>query len=203
MFTEQEPTVTQGRRDTLFGSDIGHTECVRIEVSTASLDRNLSHDWIHSQKTVLQFEMSHAQFSQFITSQGNGGGTPVTLRWTQDEGPLPLIKKVETKHDTFRHEIRNSAKARLEKIEAKIRELGDLIESGKLPKKDLREIHSALLQSATDLPGSLDFVVKLAEEVLEKATSDAKIEVEAYIGSVAQRIGLKSINQLAQLEDKS
>ena len=60
-----------------------------------------------------------------------------------------------------------------------------------------------LLQSATGLPGSLDFVVKSAEEALEKATSDAKIEVEAYIGSVAQRIGLKSINQLAQLEDKS
>lgn len=46
------------------------------------------------------------------------------------------------------------------------------------------------------------FAVQSAEEALEKATSDAKIEVESYVQMTAQRLGLKHINELAQLEHK-
>ena len=147
--------------------------------------------------------MSHAQFAQFITSQGNGDGTPCTLRWMKGEGMIPGIAKVETKHDTFRREISDAAKKRLERIEAKIKQLGDMIESGKLSKKELREIHAELQRQASYLPGTMEFVVKSAEEALEKATSDAKIEVESYVAMTAQRLGLKNINDLARLEDKS
>lgn len=187
---------------TLFGSDIGHNQRVCIRICGAELKRDLNHDWIHSKGQLIEIEMSHAQFAQFITSQGKGDGTPCTLRWIKGEGVIPGIAKIESKHETFRREISQAARQRLEHIEKEIAKLGEMIESGKLPKKELRELHANLRRQADYLPGTMEFVVKSAEEALEKATSDAKVEVESYIAMTAQRLGLKSIEELAKLENK-
>jgi len=195
-------TNPQGGDSTLFGSDIGHNQRMCIRVHHAELKRDLNHDWIHTTGEIIEVEMSHAQFAQFITSQGKGDGTPCTLRWMKGEGAVPGIAKIETKHDTFRREIHDAARKRLESIEKEIAKLGEMIESGKLPKKELRELHANLRRQADYLPGTMEFVVKSAEEALEKATSDAKIEVESYIAMTAQRLGLKSIEELARLENK-
>ena len=196
-------TNPQGGDSTLFGSDIGHNQRMCIRVHHAELKRDLNHDWIHTTGQIIEVEMSHAQFAQFITSQGKGDGTPCTLRWIRHKGAIPGIEKVETKHDTFRREIHDAARKRLEHIKKEIAKLGEMIESGKLPKKELRELHANLRHQVDYLPGTMEFVVKSAEEALEKATSDAKIEVESYIAMSAQRIGLKSINDLARLENHS
>lgn len=195
-------TNPQGGDSTLFGSDIGHNQRMCITIHRAQLKRDLNRDWIHSKNQIIEVEMSHAQFAQFITSQGKGDGTPCTLRWMKGEGAVPGIAKIETKHDTFRREIHDAARKRLESIEKEIAKLGEMIESGKLPKKELRELHANLRRQADYLPGTMEFVVKSAEEALEKATSDAKIEVESYIAMTAQRLGLKSIEELARLENK-
>lgn len=195
-------TSRSSKKITLFGSDLGHSEAVRIRVETASLKRDLNHDWIHGEGCILEFEMSHAQFAQFITSQGNGNGTPITLGWTRENGEIPEIKHVKTKHDTFRHEVAEAAKERLDAIQRQIDILGHMIEEGKMPKKDLRELHKELHRHAGQLPGTMQYVVKSAEEALEKATADAKIEVESYIAMSAKRIGLNHIGELAQLENK-
>lgn len=197
-------TIPQGnRRDSLFGSDIGHTSCIRIQIDRAELHRDLNHDWIHQRDHLLEFEMSHAQFAQFITSAGNGGGTPITLRWTEKDKQLPAIKKIETKHDTFRREINRSAAERLEMMEKWVGSLGAMLDSGKIGKNGLREIHKELKRHVEQLPGTMDFVVKSAEEALEKATSDAMIQIESYVQMTANRIGLKRIEELAAIEDKS
>lgn len=195
-------TNPQGGDSTLFGSDIGHNQRMCITIHRAQLKRDLNHDWIHTTGQIIEVEMSHAQFAQFITSQGKGDGTPCTLRWMKGEGAVPGIARIETKHDTFRREIHDAARKRLESIEKEIAKLGEMIESGKLPKKELRELHANLRRQVDYLPGTMGFVVKSAEEALEKATSDAKIEVESYIAMTAQRLGLKSIEELARLENK-
>lgn len=192
----------RGGDSVLFGSDIGHNQRVCITIHRARLKRDLNHDWIHSDGQIIEVEMSHAQFAQFITSQGKGDGTPCTLRWMKGEGSIPGIEKVETKHETFRREIHDAARQRLEHIEKEIAKLGEMIESGKLPKKELREIAAELRRHVQQLPGTMEFVVKSAEEALDKATSDAKVEVESYIAMTAQRLGLKSIEELARLENK-
>lgn len=195
-------TTPQGGKNTMFGSDVVHNGCVRIVIHEASLRRDLSHDWIHSQRQILELEMSHAQFARFITSNGNGGGTPVTLRWIRDVGELPGIKKIESKYDTHRKEIVDAAHERLQHIQQAIESLGRAID-GSISKKELRIIHENLKRHAEQLPGSMNFVVESAERALEKATTDAKIEVESYIDATARKLGLKSIQELAQLEDKS
>jgi hypothetical protein len=201
-------TVTGGDKSTLFGSDLGHNQCVRISIQRASLSRDLSHDWIHGEsRPIVEFEMSHAQFAQFITSQGQGCGTPVTLRYAPEPGTdtetMPGIRKIETKHETFRREIQQSAAEQTAKVSAALADLQAMADNGKINMKEFRAaLHTAKCQIG-NLPTNLAYTVRSAEEALEKATSDAKIEVEAFVNATAQRLGLSHISQLGQIENKS
>ena len=186
----------------VFGSDIGHLGRMRISVRRATLHRHLNRDWIHGHgQELLDFEMTHAQFAEFITGVGKGEGTPITLRRAPETHAVsvPGIAKIESKNDTFRREIRDAAIEKLDKMRAEVVRLVDLIESGKTPRAELRDIAANLARHVGQLPGNLEFVVSSAEEALEKATTDAKIEVEAFIGAKAKQLGLESIQQLAQL----
>ena len=106
----------------LFGSDIGHHQCISIEIHRAELTRDLGRDWIRSRELVAKVAMSHAQFAQFITSAGNGSGTPCTIRYAVPSGTsleeMAPIAKIESKHETHRREIRQSANEQINKVQA-------------------------------------------------------------------------------------
>ncbi len=190
--------VITGGDTTLFGSDIRHHQRIRISVQRAKLNRNLSNDWVHGDTSPLvEFEMSHAQFAEFITSVGRGGGTPCTLIYAPSSKEsverMPGIENIESKHELFRREIKESAQRQTESINDAIKKLGDLIDSGKVGKKELAGIHRQIAASVTNLPSNMAFVVAQAEEALEAATTHSKIEVETYIRYAVQRAGLDAL----------
>lgn len=181
--------VTGGDRH-MFGSDIHHGQRIRIHVKRAELHRNLSNDWIHARGLpIVEIEMSHSQFAEFITTPNRGEGIPCTI--TEINGDMvPAIDQIETKQEMFRREIEAAARKRLEAALQEVKRLGELIESGKTPKTELRELHKNLARELSYLPGSVSFVVGQAEEALEKATTAARIEIEATINHHVSRIGL-------------
>jgi hypothetical protein len=188
-------TITGGDK-TLFGSDLKHNQRICIRVNQADLVRDLSHDWVHGKDQLVEFEMSHAQFAQFITSNGNGPGTPVTLKWVRGLGSMPGIKNLETKHETFRREIHSYAKESIAAMATAAQRLSEGAKLGKVGVKELREISDQINRAIANVPSNMEFVVKSAEEALEKAAADAKIEVESYVAMTAQRIGLERISDL-------
>lgn len=199
-------TNPQGGSSTLFGSDIRHDNKVCIEICRAKLERSLGRDWILPEKTILSLEMSHAQFAQFITSSGKYEGTPCTLLEAPLPGTetrmMPGIANIETKHAVLKREIREEARDSLSSMQTLVSDLQSLVGGGKPRISELKNIASMLANAIGNLPSNMEFVVGSAEEALEKATSDAKIEVEAYIAATAQRIGLNHISQLGQIENK-
>lgn len=199
-------TNRQGGSSTLFGSDIRHDNRVCIEICRAKLERSHGRDWIFPRETVVDVEMSHAQFAQFITSSGKGDGTPCTLIAAPSPDTraqmMPAIANIETKHATFKREIRDEAMNTVEFLEKQVDVLVSLVANGKPRISELKDISHSLKVTLSNLPSNMEFVVSSAEEALERATSDAKIEVEAYIAATAQRIGLNHISQLGQIEYK-
>lgn len=187
--------------EALFGSDLRHRQVLSIKVSRATLNRSLNRDWVHEEQTLMEFEMSHAQFAQFITSNGNGQGTPITLRVAPEKGSrlsnVPPISKEESRLDSMRGEVQASASSELSNLQARVNDLGRMIEGGKVSMKDLKELHRDLVIRMENLPKNLAYAVKTAEEAMSKSVSDAKIEIEAYADNVARRIGLESLGQLA------
>ena len=147
----------------------------------------------------MQFEMTHTQFAEFITSIGRGEGTPVTLI-ALPSGPTERVAEIgpmSTKQDMLRGEIHEAIRSHLSALREETKRLETLIESGKLPKKELREILSNLKRHVEQAPGSLDFVLRSAEETLEEATATAQNEVNSFINAAAREFGLKSLNELS------
>ena len=199
-------SMSKGGAPTLFGSDIKHNQRIVVSVTRAKLDRKLSDDWAFGTDRLIEFEMSHSQFAQFITSGGNGGGTQVTLRYAPERGyriqAMPEIENIETKADTFRREINESATMQINELSKKIDQLEAMIESGKVSKKELRDLCFNMKMNVENMPANMEFVVKQAEKALEKATSNAKIEVESYIDNARRRLGDDAMEKLAAIEDK-
>lgn len=185
--------IVSGGNPTLFGSDIGHNQRVSIKINTANLRRSLGRDWAFADKTLVEFEMSHAQFAQFITSTGQGAGTPVTLNFIRGEGEIPGIQNLASKHEIHRNEIEQTAKEALDKLSAEIRDLKVKLMDGKVGKKDLQGAIHNMECAIENAPKDLAYAVSSAQTALEKATSDARIEVESFVQMMAQRIGMESI----------
>lgn len=186
---------------TLFGSDIGHHGYMTIEIEEAELSRSLGSDWIHGTKSIVKIQLSHAQFVQFITSSGNGSGTPCTIEHKLTESPMrcPSIEKIETKHDLHKKEIAESASRQIKQALSELAQIKELVVSGRTGKKAMNEKIHSLECSLKKLPSNLEFSVSQAQVALENAVSDSKVEVESYIATTAQRIGLESIGQLMQI----
>jgi hypothetical protein len=177
----------------LFGSDIEHKQRITISICHAELHRALSHDWVHSKGLpVVEIELSHSQFAEFITSPNSGEGIPCTITAVAGEG-IPSIAKLESKSETFKREIEQAAKSRIEKALAKVGELGALIESGKHSKTALRDLHRELQREVAYLPSSIEHVVTQAEEAIDKATTAAKIDIEATMQHQLQRVGAHAV----------
>jgi hypothetical protein len=191
---------------TLFGSDVAHHGSMCISLYRAHLDRHSNHDFIGQDAMICQFELSAAQFAQFITSQGSGSGTACTLSY----GPgvdsklvdYPAIEKIESKMDMHRREVRESASEQIDKIKTSFDAVNALMDAPSIPKKAMKEALFNLKCMIENTPSNMEYTVSSAEKALEKAISDAKIEVESFVAMTTQRLGLKSLEQLGQIASK-
>lgn len=191
---------------TLFGSDVSHHGSMCISVYRAHLDRHLNHDFIGENEMICEFELSAAQFAQFITSQGSGSGTPCTLSYGPAVGAkgvsYPAIEKIESKMDMHRREVRESASEQIGKIRTSFDAVNALMDAPSIPKKAMKEALFHLKCMIENIPSNMEYTVSSAEEALEKAVSDAKIEIESYVAVTTQRLGIKSLEQLGQIASR-
>lgn len=186
----------------LFGSNLKHRGVLRITISTAHLDRHLSRDWIHSEKDLLSFQMSESQWASFISSQA-GASVPVTFeRRAADDAPVTLVPGIESPEnmrETFDREIRE----RCEKYIALAAELeaalAQAASSGKASKGRLVELQKMAHTLSVGMPNSMGFVQKQMAEAMDKTTTAAKTEVEAFVYDLATRTGLETLRNQAPL----
>ena len=191
---------------TLFGSDVAHNGSMCISLYRAHLDRRLNNDFIGQDNMICQFELSAAQFAQFITSQGSGSGTPCTLSYGPEVDTklvdYPAIEKIESKMDMHRREVFESASEQVSKIKKSFDAVNALMDAPSLSKKAIKDALFNLKCMIDNTPSNMQFSVASAEKALEKAVSDAKIEIESYVAITTQRLGIKSLEQLGQIASK-
>jgi hypothetical protein len=191
---------------TLFGSDVAHHGSMCISLYRAHLDRHLNHDYIGEDRMICQFELSAAQFAQFITSQGSGSVTPCTLSYGPEVDSklvdYPAINKIESKMDMHKREVRESASEQIKKIKKSFDAVNALMDSPSIPKKAMKEALFDLKCMIDNTPSNMEYSVSSAEKALEKAVSDAKIEIESFVAITTQRLGIKSLEQLGQIANK-
>lgn len=185
---------------TLFGSDLNHGQTIRIRISRAKLTRNLSTDSVSPDSSpFIEVSLSHNQFAEFITNPNRGVGIPCTINYAPEPDAkikaMPGIKKIESKMDMMKEEVRNSAKEQMAKIEKSFNELSALVENGG-GKKAMKEALFSMKCQIENTPSNMSFVVEQAEETLANAVTSAKIEVEAYIGNAINNLGIEAAKSI-------
>lgn len=166
-----------GKGKTLFQSDIKHHNIITLAIHTAEYSRNLNRSWYRPRKEIIEVEMSEAQFGQLISSFNQGCGSPVTLTRLNYER-LPDLES-ESMADTFSREMECKVADTLADYKGIEDKLRDLIASGKTGKKNLEDLLKDLSVTNQNTPKNIGFVHNSFVEQMEKATLQAKIEIQA------------------------
>lgn len=162
----------------LFDSDVRHQHYMVLEVHTADRQRMLKSDYIHPANLLMRVAMSQAQWAQLVSSP-NSGGTPATLEWTSEQGPVPGLP-FDSRLDLTAREAGDAAR----EVFVKVQEALDAYVERKTV-GNLRNLQSAVANAASNVQYAARRVTEHTEEVVAKARAD----IEAMVQAAAERHG--------------
>lgn len=163
----------------LFDSDLKHGHYMVLKVSGASRKRDLHRDWIHGKvQPMIEIAMSFAQWAELVSST-NAGGVSATLQYYNGElvPSMPYEPRLKMTMDEAAgaaDEVFKRALVALEAAEAKP------------TKANLRALRLAM-ESAKP---NVDYATKTVTEHTEAVVTKARADIEAMVGSAAERQGL-------------
>lgn len=180
----------------LFGSHVEyHPVTIRLEVKRAvrSFSKDLSYDSIYARETLIEVELSAAQFTDSITLMNHGDGIPCTLRYV---GGVQM-EDVPDDHRSEQHKIvegfkeqmsavRESAKPQLEKLQT-------ILAKKAIGKKDREEIAWLFEKLTRNFSDNAAFTMSQFNEATSKLETEAKKEVEAYAQSILVGAGIEHL----------
>lgn len=189
----------------LFGSSIQHKDTIKLCISECDIKRDLSTDWYHDNGRIIEVEMSYSQFAEAITSMNMGNGVPVTIRWIRGEGRIescPFTDKKQQFEEEFKQRL-NKANETANQLILNVEKL--FTDKKTLTKKDKDEIIKALTKIYQSINNNTEFVYSMFNEQMDKTTTEAKGEIEAFmqnkINSIAQASLVEQREQFLSLEN--
>lgn len=169
---------TGGER-ALFGSSLTHNNTVRVVIKAGKIFRVSHEDMYMGKNTLIEIEMSEAQFAQLITSPNHGDGVPCTIRYVMGKKmePCPFESKAEIHRKEFeehQREIKDKMDKLLEFVES-------AFETKTLKKADKEAIISKLINLKTEISSNTAFQVSQFDRQMEQTVTEAKAEIEAFL----------------------
>lgn len=163
----------------LFDSEIAHQHWVRVRVERCRRRRDLGRDWFsNDSKSLIEFDMSEAQWGAFVSSFGNGSGVPATLVRFDGYGvpEAPHRGRLDESHK----EVRDAAAKAVAKVQEEYDALLAAFESG-AGKKEMREKIRTLGIFVGNVPGNMEFAAKSMTEHVENVVTKARFDIEAVV----------------------
>lgn len=168
-----------GSARSLFQSDVLHHESITLSIQTARRGRDLNHDWVHSEKVLVEVEMSLAQWGALVSSVGIGSGVPVTIRRTEAQVFVPTLP-YEPRFKASLDEVNGTVGKLLTRARETLSVLKEAIE-GKQGVRVVREALRAHEGSITHAENTSDFAVKSMVAAGEKVASQVRADIESQI----------------------
>jgi hypothetical protein len=180
-------TLGSGSSRSLFQSDVLHHQSITLRIETADRKRHLNHDNVHPGKTLVEVEMSLAQWGALVSSIGVGSGVPVTIRRTESEQYVPTLPyrpRIQTSLD----EVHDS----INKLLARARETLSAVEDAFENKKGVRAMRDALRAhsgSITHAAANSEFAVTSAAAAGENIVAQVRADIESQVVTAIRATG--------------
>lgn len=183
LLTVSRPSSTPGRH--LFQSEAAHRHYVEVSIYRCSRRRDLKHDWPHQKKKILEMAMSEAQWSSFVSSNGNGGGVPATLSFINAED-LPqgyVPQAVHTSRLALHHkEVGETAKKALTHLQEAQAAVQDGFDR-KAGRVEMRKLLDRLENAMNGVPSNMEYAAKSLAEHAESTTERMRADVEGMVAN--------------------
>lgn len=182
-----------GGNGQFFGSDLIHNGGISITINTASVKRDLSTNWYHSNDELIRVELSYNQFVDAITSGMNTGGVPCTIKRFNGE-LVEQIDHVQDRKELFSNEIKESQ----QNFKTQIDEIVKLLD-GNIGKRKASEIKHQLEVLKSHISSNTNYVMKCFNESMEKTVLEAKHSIANYIDHKVHTMGIEAFKSELQL----
>lgn len=181
-------TRSSGSSRTVFQSDLRLNETITLQIKMAERVRDLHHDRVHPRQTLVEVEVSLAQWGALVSSIGIGSGVPVTIRRTENLDRVP--------EPPYEPRIRASLDAvdgMVDELTERVRDKLDVVTRAFEQKEGVRAIRAALTEleaAVRTMKPNARFAVTSLAEAAEKVTAQAKADIEAHILAARKHAGL-------------
>lgn len=173
----------------LFDSELTHNQFITVSIHRCTRKRQLNSDYKHPAQLLLEFNMSMAQWGAFVSSQGDGGGTPGTLSFLFDQGLIPAAID-EPRLAVSHAEVRGAANKSLSEVQEAFDKLEELYEA-KAGRRELTQAMHNLHYALQNAPANMEFAAKSLTRHVENVVTMAHADIEARV-AMAQERGLEA-----------
>ena len=105
----------QGGNGTLYGSDFRHHGYVVVRIAHSTMQRDLSRDWYHAGKQIIEVALSESQWATMVSSLNMGEGVPCTIESLHGKLVPAITPRDET--DEFKNDMRQGVQKPLRALQ--------------------------------------------------------------------------------------
>jgi hypothetical protein len=171
-----------------FGSDISQFTSLRLEIKQGWLERTYSEDRIYPGSSIVEVMFTPLQLSQLMFNVGKGEGVPCTIRYRADVGHIKHSQP-ESRREVYDKEIDEKC----ERAAANLDDLLEMIQGLSLSAKSKNALLDKVKDSRRALREELPLLNTTFHETLDRASTDAKMALEAYADTLARETGLTAL----------
>lgn len=188
----------QGTSHRLFGSALRVNSGISLHIKQARTGWDLSREWIHGGKEIVEIHMTETQFAQLLTTMNMGDGVPVTIAYVRDVG---LIRMPETAYESeperIQKDFKNQQKEMANKLDAMTAGIKAILAKPSIGKKDREDIQSLVDAFSNHARHTLPFLISQLQEAAEKVVTQAKTELTAFADRTLKAAGLEHLKDKA------
>jgi hypothetical protein len=186
-------TRAQGNFDNLFASNIETNHAIHLTIQRAERRHEHAHDWIHGREELISVYLSPLQFAEFLTSMGQGEGTPCTINRVQGD----MMEQPPETEATARKVVREFVEKTEDIAEfAKGADqlVKDILGKGqKMKKADREELQAIFTKMCRVVTDSAPFLIKQAEEHINTMVAEAKATITQHANVLGVEAGSASL----------
>lgn len=158
----------------LFGTPVQQQNYISLKIQECDVSREHSEDRYSGRKTIVEVNLSIAQFAELITGVGTEG-VPCTLTKLQGS-EVEIMPTPEEESRKFAQDLTVID----QEIHKSIESLEDAITALKIPHKTKMELRFRLKKVQQGLDDQKPFVEEMFEQRMHEVVQDAKIQINQH-----------------------
>jgi len=186
----------QGSTGRIFGSSLpDQSTFIRLRVTRGTRRHHLGRDWYHGDhKTMVELDLSAAQFAELLTSMNMGSGIPCTLRFAEgrqmEKCPEEKLEAQQVRDD-FKEKVAQVA----QNMNDSRKKIDSILAKPNITKADRKEVESLLELIVQDVRSNMPFWLDQFQEATGKIITSAKAEIDSFMTHAVMTAGYKALGE--------